>query len=124
MALARTLAPENIVFYDEQDDSLTFIHKAKSVVQTISTGFVLISLDEIGCVVALEFMGAIKNFRIAKEVLTHLRTAEVLFASNQEKNLLVITVNIFSDEGKAIINTTTNHTPITSTHSFKSVACS
>ncbi len=96
---------DHVFFYDSGDDSLTFISKKASAKHTINTGLVLVSLDDKGEIVALEFMGANKNFNIKKEVLKNLSHAEIKFNFNKENKSVIINVTIYCANKEIIIST-------------------
>lgn len=111
----------NIFFYDAGDDSLTFIRKDCAARHTIDAGLVLVSLDARNAVVALEFMGARKNFGISKKVLEGLRQARVTL--RKEKDSLIIAVSLRCDEKEYRIVSTSTVREALGASTFKATVC-
>lgn len=92
----------DLFHYDSGDDSLTFINKNKDAEFTINTGLVLLSLNKKHQIVALELMGANKNFDIPKSILNNLKKAKVKFDYHKDKKALIINIELFFSEEKPL----------------------
>jgi len=90
------------IFYDSKDDSLTFI-RDNSGVETINTGFTLITLNEDKRITALELMGANKNFRIPSHILNTITGAKVVFSYEKDKKIIILKIFIQHKDDKETI---------------------
>jgi len=93
---------KDVFCYDSGDDSLTFVRKGNGADHTLNLGLLLLSLNEKNEVVALELMGAHKNFKIDKNVLKNLSKAKLKFDFHKDKKTLIINIELLCKDRETI----------------------
>ena len=83
------MSKDNRVYYDEGDDSLTFISGSSKAKYSVSKGLFILSFNEKDELVAVEFMGAHEKFEIPKKVLKNLKKAELKVKCSDQKNMII-----------------------------------